>query len=490
LTTYRFPEGFVWGAATSAYQVEGSPLADGARPSIQHRYSHTPGNCQDGVTGDRLAGHYERWAEDVALMEELGMQHYEYSMAWPRVLPEGTGLPNPKGLAFYDRLTDALLEAGITPTPILHVWDLPGDLHDRGGWANRDVAGWFGDYAAVLFDLIGDRASHWYTICEPSSLAWGGYLSGVIAPAMKDLYAAIRAAHHINLAHGRAVQAFRASGAAGVIGTATNVSHVRPASDREEDVLAAGRVSDFENEIFLDPLFLGSYPEGLAEWFGDAWPPVQDGDLATISEPVDFLGITYAPGAVVSASPDPAAEDDPRSRLLDAHIADPGYPTTSIGWPNWPDGMVTVLRKLKDRYGDRPMVVTRGRRGLHRRHCPRRNHRRPGAHRVPPGSHDRGASGDRGRHRPPRLLRVVTARHLGVLAWRAGPVRPDLRRLRDPAAHDKGIRPMVRRGHGKQRVRRPVTETDRSLSHRGILAAQVADRGASTTEELGLERLV
>ena len=358
VTTYRFPEGFVWGAATSAYQIEGSPVADGARPSVHHRFAHTPGNCEDGMTGDRVAGHYERWAEDVALMRELGMQHYEYSMAWPRVLPEGTGTPNPKGLAFYDRLTDALLDAGITPTPILHVWDLPGDLHDRGGWANRDVAGWFADYAAVLFDLIGDRATHWYTICEPSSLAWGGYLSGVIAPAVRDLYAALRAAHHINLAHGRAVQAFRASGAAGVIGTATNVNDVHPASDHEEDADATRRVSDFQNEFFTDPVFLGAYPKGLAEWFGDAWPPIHDGDLATISEPVDFIGITYAPGYVVSASPDPEAETQPLSRLLHAHIADPGYPTTSIGWPNWPYGMVSVLRRLKDRYGDRPMIVT------------------------------------------------------------------------------------------------------------------------------------
>jgi beta-glucosidase len=358
VSTYRFPEGFVWGAATSAYQIEGSPLADGARPSIQHRYAHTPGNCQDGRTGDHVAGHYERWAEDVALMKELGLRHYEFSMAWPRVLPEGAGAPNPKGLAFYDRLVDALLDAGVTPTPILHVWDLPGDLQDRGGWANRDVAAWFADYAGVLFELVGDRATHWYTICEPSSLAWGGHLSGVLAPAMKDLFTALRAAHHINLAHGRAVQAFRASGAGGVIGTAINVTDVHPASNREEDIAATRRVSAFENEIFLDPVFLGTYPDGLAEWFGDAWPPIHDGDLNTISEPVDFVGITYAPGSVVSASIDPAAESDPRARVLHAHIGDPGYPTTSIGWPSWPQGLVSVLTGLKDRYGDRPMIVT------------------------------------------------------------------------------------------------------------------------------------
>ena len=167
MTTYRFPDGFIWGAATSAYQIEGSPLADGAKPSIQHRYAHTPGNTHNGETGDVAADHYHRWPEDVALMKEIGLKHYQYSIAWPRILPEGTGRVNQPGLDFYDRLTDALLESGITPTPILHVWDLPGDLQDRGGWANRDSAEWFAEFAAVVFELIGDRASHWFTFCEP-----------------------------------------------------------------------------------------------------------------------------------------------------------------------------------------------------------------------------------------------------------------------------------------------------------------------------------
>jgi beta-glucosidase len=360
MTTYRFPEGFVWGAATSAFQIEGSPVADGARPSIQHRYAHTPGNTQDGQTGDRLADHYHRWPEDVALMKDMGLQHYQYSIAWPRVIPEGTGKVNQAGLDFYDRLTDALLEGGITPTPILHVWDLPGDLQDRGGWANRDSAEWFVDFATVVFDLIGDRATHWFTICEPSAQSHGGYLAGILAPAMKDLYADLRAAHHINLAHGRAVQAFRASGAAGLIGTAISITDVQPSSEREEDVDAARRYNIFDNLMFTDPVMLGNYPAELEEWFGDAWSAVGEGDLQVISEPNDFLGITYYSTSIVSAG-DAVGEDGAsirRGGAMNVQISEPDGPKTGLGWPIRPEGLINVLRWLRDRYGNPSIIVT------------------------------------------------------------------------------------------------------------------------------------
>src|SRR5262245_25388483 len=300
MRTYRFPAGFVWGAATSAYQIEGSPLADGASPSIQHRYAHTPGNTHQGQTGDLAADHYHRWPQDITLMQQLRLRHYQYSIAWPRILPQGTGPVNRAGLDFYDRLTDGLCAAGVTPTPILHVWDLPGVLQDRGGWANRDCAEWFAEFAAVVFELIGDRASHWFTICEPLSIAHFGHIAGEIAPAMRDVYAGLRAAHHVLLAHGRAVQAFRASGATGQIGTSTIVMDVQPASDRQADRAAAERASAYLNELFLDPVMLGAYPAELVERFGEAWPPVLGGDLEVISSPIDFLGVTYYLGLNVA----------------------------------------------------------------------------------------------------------------------------------------------------------------------------------------------
>ena len=359
MTTYAFPNGFIWGAATSAYQIEGSPLADGARASIQHRYAHTPGNTHNGETGDRVADHYHRWPEDITLMKELGLRHYQYSIAWPRVIPEGTGAVNPKGLEFYDRLTDALLEAGVTPTPILHVWDLPGDLQDRGGWANRDSAEWFAEFASVVFELIGDRASHWFTICEPSNPSLGGYMAGVLAPAMKDLYAGMRAAHHVNLAHGRAVQAFRASGAGGKIGTAISVADILPASDREEDIEAAANYDVFHNKMFIDPVMLGTYPVEVAGWFGDAWSAVRDGDLDVIATSTDFLGITYYSTSVVSAGAADGEEHGVRrGGALNITVGEPDGPKTGLGWPIRPQGLINVLRWIRDRYENPPVIVT------------------------------------------------------------------------------------------------------------------------------------
>jgi beta-glucosidase len=367
-TGYRFPPGFVWGAATSAYQIEGSPLADGAGISVQHRYAHTPGNTIDGATGDVLADHYHRWPEDVEIMRELGLNAYQFSIAWPRVLPDGTGAVNGPGLDFYDRLVDALLEAGIKPAPILHVWDLPAALQDRGGWANRDSAAWFADYAAIIFDRLGDRAGTWMTLCEPLSIALGGYVSGVLAPAMRDLYAGLRAGHHILLAHGRAVQAFRASGARGEIGTSTGISDVQPASQSDADRAAASRVSDQHNSLYLDPVLLGTYPEATTALFGEAWPQIPDGDLATISAPIDFLGVTYYMGLVVAdrhsieenaaGSDHPLAGEKGVDAILNVRSIPAGRPVTGIGWDINPGGLTRVLGWLRDRYGDFPIMLT------------------------------------------------------------------------------------------------------------------------------------
>jgi beta-glucosidase len=367
-TSRRFPPGFVWGAATSAYQIEGSPLADGAGMSIQHRYAHTPGNCVDGVSGDVLADHYHRWPEDIEIMKTLGLGAYQFSIAWPRVLPDGVGTVNRAGLDFYDRLVDALLEAGIQPSPILHVWDFPATLQDRGGWANRDSAEWFAEYASIVFDRLGDRAGQWMTLCEPLSIAQGGYVGGVLAPAMRDLYAGLRAGHHVLLAHGRAVEAFRASGAKGEIGTSTGITDVQPASDSEADRAAALRVSDQHNTLYLDPVMLGTYPAEATALFGEAWPEIPDEDLKTIATPIDFLGVTYYMGLVVadrdSAPPDEGVPDHPLveekgfDALLKVRTASTGRPVTGIGWDINPDGLTRVLTWLRDRYGDFPLVLT------------------------------------------------------------------------------------------------------------------------------------
>ncbi len=367
MTTYRFPEGFVWGAGTSAYQIEGSPLADGAGMSIQHTYAHTPGACVDGVTGDVLADHYNRWPEDVALMSELGLQAYQFSIAWPRVLPEGVGPVNRKGIDFYDRLVDALLEAGVTPVPILHVWDLPVALHWQGGWMNRDSAEWFAEYATVVYERLGDRVPQWLTICEPLSIAGGGYIGGLLAPRMRDLYAGLRVAHHVLLAHGRAVEAFRASGATGEIGTSTGFSDIQPATDGAADVAAAERANEHHNALYLDPIMRGEYPAEIVARYGEAWPEVRDGDLATISAPIDFLGVTCYMGQVVAdAGSDaevpegfnPLADDPELDTHLGVRMVPTGRPVTGIGWDVHPEGITRGLLWLRERYGDFPLVLT------------------------------------------------------------------------------------------------------------------------------------
>jgi len=370
VSNLRFPDGFVWGSATSAYQIEGSPLADGAGMSIQHRYAHMPGNTVDGMTGDLLADHYRRWPEDIELMKEIGLGAYQFSIAWPRVLPNGRGVVNKHGLDFYDRLLDALLEAGIRPAPILHVWDYPTALQDRGGWANRESAEWFAEYASVVFDRLGDREGDWMTLCEPLSIAAGGYIGGLLAPRIQDLYAGMRAGHHVLLAHGRAVEVFRASGASGTIGTSTGLSSFYPATDSEADRAAAERYNLGRNALYLDPVMRGEYPEGPSDWYGEAWPEIRDGDLEAISAPIDFLGVTYYTSARIAAGKpleqragetlgwNPATEAEYDIHLDGHTVPEPDRPSTDIDWPINPDGLYDALLWLRDRYGEMPLVIT------------------------------------------------------------------------------------------------------------------------------------
>jgi beta-glucosidase len=347
-----FPEGFLWGAATSAYQVEGSPLADGAGPSNWHRFAHTPGNIHDGDTGDLACDHYRRWPEDVRWLRRMGLNAYRLSVSWSRIQPAGRGRVNPAGLDFYARLVDALLAAGITPMLTLYHWDLPAALDDRGGWTNPDIEGWFGDYAAVLFGALGDRVPLWATINEPWVIVDGGYLHGELAPGHRSAFEAPRAAHHVLLAHGAAVRAFRAAGTgAGRIGIVVNLEPKDPASDQPEDLAATARADAQMNRHYLDALFLGRYPDELAEIYGEGWPSFDPADFARIGAPMDFVGVNYYTRGLTAA--DPTAWP-----TWSRKVPNPDAEYTDLTWEVHPAGLTRTLRWVRDRYTTLPLYVT------------------------------------------------------------------------------------------------------------------------------------
>jgi beta-glucosidase len=288
----RFPPGFLWGAATASYQIEGGWNEDGRSPSVWDTFSKTPGNVLHGDTGDVAADHYHRYKEDIALIKDLGIPAYRFSFAWPRIIPGGFGQTNPKGLAFYDRLVDGLLEAGIQPFPTLYHWDLPQTLEDTGGWKSRNTAQYFADYAGVVVEHFSDRITNWITINEPWVVSMLGYLMGVFAPGVKDLNAASFATHHLYLGHGMAVQAMRAAARQPLqIGITLNLSFVEAASKSADDQKAAFLHDIFQNRLFLDPLFKGKYPEEAEKDLGFTFPEGYEKDFAIISTPTDFLGI-------------------------------------------------------------------------------------------------------------------------------------------------------------------------------------------------------
>jgi len=366
-TPLPFPEHFLWGAATSAYQVEGSPLADGAGPSIWHRFSHTPGRVLDGSTGDVACDHYRRFADDVALMRELGLTAYRFSVSWGRVLPEGTGRVNRPGLGFYERLVDALLERGIQPFVTLYHWDLPAALDDRGGWLNRDVAEWFAEYARVVVRALDDRVRHWTTLNEPWVVMDGGYMHGNLAPGHRNYFEAPIVTHNLLRAHGAAVQAYRAEGRHEV-GLVVNLEPKYPATDRAEDVDATARADAYVNRQYLDPVLLGAYPDALRELFGEAWPEWPASDMSLIRQPIDFLGVNYYSRSVTRDASLVSALDLAREgthavpptvfpvrvvRVRQAHQAH-----TTMDWEVFPQGLEDVLRWVRQRYGDMPVYVT------------------------------------------------------------------------------------------------------------------------------------
>ena len=348
--TTTFPDHFLWGSATSAYQVEGSPLADGAGPSIWHRFVRTPNLVANGDTGDVACDHYRRYAEDVALMRTLGMNAYRFSVAWSRILPQGRGAVNPAGLDFYERLVDALLEQGIEPLVTLYHWDLPAALDDRGGWLNPDVAQWFADYAAVVFRRLDDRVSMWSTINEPWVVTDGGYLHGALAPGHRNRFEAPIATHHLLRAHGTAVQAYRAVGTHR-IGIVVNLEPKYPASDEAADRAAVTRADAYMNRQYLDPVFFGRYPDELREIFGEAWPEWTADDMALVKQPIDFVGVNYYTRSVTRS--------DPQAWPLRASaVRQPRATYTETGWEVFPQGLTDTLIGVKERYGNPPVYVT------------------------------------------------------------------------------------------------------------------------------------
>ena len=345
-----FPPGFLWGAATSAYQIEGSHLADGAGPSIWHRFMHTPGLVRDGDTGDVACDHYQRFESDVALMKSLGLKAYRFSIAWGRVLPEGRGRVNPGGLGFYERLVDKLLEAGIQPMATLYHWDLPAALDDRGGWLNPDVADWFVDYASVVYKALDDRIKLWATLNEPWVVTDGGYLHGALAPGHRNRFEAPIASHHLLRSHAKAVQAYRAVGRHQV-GLVVNIEPKYPASQSAADLAATERADAYMNRQYLDPVMLGRYPDEMREIFGEAWSEWPAKDMELIREPIDFLGINYYTRNVVQ-------NDDKAWPVRACAVRQKQATYTETGWEMFPQGLTDTLVSIKQRYGAIPQYVT------------------------------------------------------------------------------------------------------------------------------------
>ncbi|MFD0068490.1 GH1 family beta-glucosidase [Streptomyces sp. NPDC056690] len=367
-----FPPGFVWGAATAAYQVEGATTADGRTPSIWDTFSHTPGRVRNGDTGDIAADHYHRYRDDVALMKDLGLKAYRFSISWSRVQPTGRGPAVERGLDFYRRLTDELLEAGITPVATLYHWDLPQELEDAGGWPHRDTAHRFAEYADIMARALGDRVSMWTTLNEPWCSAFLGYGSGVHAPGRTEPAATLRAAHHLNLAHGQAIGALRSVLPASAQTSITlNLHQVRPLTNSADDAEAARRIDAVGNRIFTGPILDGAYSADLIEDTArivDWGQLIQDGDLAEISRPIDVLGVNYYSPTVVSlaADGDDATKNDGHgasdhspwtgSDHVAFHLANDEL--TAMNWAIDPSGLHTLLTDLAASHPQLPLMVT------------------------------------------------------------------------------------------------------------------------------------
>ena len=344
-----FPDEFLWGAATAAYQIEGAVDEDGRGESIWDRFSHTIGKTANGDTGDVACDHYHRWQEDIGLMRELGLGAYRFSIAWPRILPEGRGAVNQPGLDFYERLVEGLLEAGITPWATLYHWDLPQTLEDAGGWPNRETADAFAEYADVVTSRLGDRVKHWITINEPWVVAYLGYGWGTHAPGRSSMADALATGHTLLLGHGKAVEVVRGNVRDGQVGITLNLSSHYPATDSNEDFEAAHRSDGFGNRWFLDPVIRGAYPDDMTALFGPIAPTVEPDDMVIISRPTDFLGVNYySPTYVRFAANAP---------MQTASVEREGE-RTAMGWLVEPQGLRDLLVRLGEEYAAPAIYVT------------------------------------------------------------------------------------------------------------------------------------
>lgn len=346
----KFPEGFLWGTATSAYQIEGAWNTDGRGESIWDRFSHTAGRITDGSNGDTACDHYHRWQEDISIMKEIGTNAYRFSLAWPRILPEGRGKVNIKGLDFYKRLVDGLLEKGIEPFPTLYHWDLPLALHDAGGWVNRRIVDWFGEYAETVYKALGDRVTYWSTINEPNMCTFLGYFLGVHAPGAKDMTTFLRTVHHVLLAHSEAVQRGRTLMSNARFGIVPAIGAIYPATDSPADRDAAEQEWTFMTWLYLDPIFRGEYPKGFFETLQikEEHVGILEGDLKRINMPLDFLGVTHYYSDYAKAG------DDGKPEFASAPV---GVTQNSLGWNIYPDGFRDMLLTVTRRYGRMPIYI-------------------------------------------------------------------------------------------------------------------------------------
>jgi beta-glucosidase len=344
------PADFVWGVTTSAYQVEGAVAEDGRSPSIWDTFSHTPGKIDGDDNGDVACDHYHRWPEDIEIMKRLGVDAYRFSIAWPRVVPDGDGAVNPAGLAFYDRLVDALLEAGITPYPTLYHWDLPQVLQDRGGWAVRETAEHFAAYSTHVVEALGDRVKDWATINEPLCSAWIGHLEGRMAPGLTDIDVAVPAGYHLLLGHGLTTQVIRATVPDARVGIVNNLSVCEPATDSEADIAATRRADGHTNRWWLDPIHGRGFPADMIEVYGVDLPE-RPGDLETIAAPLDWLGLNYYfPSAI--------ADDQDAPPPYTTEVRRPNVLRTAMDWEVRAEGLERLLLRLTNDYGARQIHIT------------------------------------------------------------------------------------------------------------------------------------
>jgi beta-glucosidase len=349
-----FPERFIWGAATSSYQIEGAPDVDGKGESVWDRFTHTPGAIWNQETGDRACNHYHLYKEDVDLMSSLGLKAYRFSISWPRIFPQGGGRVNREGLDFYRRLVERLHNNGIKPVITLYHWDLPQALQERGGWLNRDTARYFEEYAASIFENLDQSVDMWITINEPWVIAFLGHAFGIHAPGINDFNAALLVAHHLLLAHGLAVKAFRESERENEsIGIALNLAPVQPMTNSSSDLEAAERSDGFMNRWFLDPIFKGFYPADMIDILSRSFnvPEISEEDAALFSQPLDFLGINNYTRILVEGSNDE-----------DAFTGNPVNPPeavyTEMGWEIYPRGLYELLVRIHREYGPLPLYIT------------------------------------------------------------------------------------------------------------------------------------